>query len=128
MLQRFQNKVVIVTGGASGIGEATARRFSDEGAAVVLADRDQANLDRVAAELPRERSLARLTDVSKYEQVEALVAAAIEAFGALHVLVNNAGIAVTGKITERTPAQWDKVMAVNAGGVFNGCRAAMPHL
>lgn len=121
-MQRFQGKVIIVTGAGSGIGEATARRFSDEGAAVVLTDRDKTKLNRVAADL------ARVADVSKYKHVEALVAAAIKTFGGLHVLVNNAGIALGGKIAENTPAEWEKVMAINAGGVFNGCRAAMPHL
>ena len=127
-LRRFQDRVVIVTGAGSGMGEATARRFSDEGAAVVLADRDRPNLDRVAADLPSDRTLAQMVDVSRYEQIEAMVRAAIEAFGGLNVLVNNAGIVVGGRITESSLADWESVMAINAGGVFNGCRAAMPYL
>jgi meso-butanediol dehydrogenase/(S,S)-butanediol dehydrogenase/diacetyl reductase len=127
-MPRFLSKVVIVTGAASGIGEATARRFSSEGAAVVLADRDNRALRRVSADLPPDRTLARVADVSKYPQVEALIASTIERFGRVDVLVNNAGIAVGGKITEASLADWNKVMAVNVSGVFYGCRAAMPHL
>jgi meso-butanediol dehydrogenase / (S,S)-butanediol dehydrogenase / diacetyl reductase len=128
MEQRFKDKVVIVTGAASGIGEATARRFSREGASVVLADRQKKKLDGVAADLPRGRVLARVTDVTKYREMEALVRATVRKFGALDVLVNNAGIARVGKIADVKLSDWDEVIAVNVSGVFNGCRAAIPHL
>ena len=106
-MQRFKGKVVIVTGAGSGIGEATARRFSAEGAAVVLADRERRKLSRVA-DLPRERTHVHVADVSGYKQVQSLVAATIKAFGGLHVLVNNAGIVVVGQISDNTPADWEK--------------------
>ncbi|WP_281078568.1 SDR family oxidoreductase [Variovorax paradoxus] len=115
-MQRFTDRVVIVTGASSGIGEATARRFSQEGASVVLAGDTKAKLERVAA------------DLSNYKQVQALVAATVKRFGALHVLFNNAGIAVEGSVTEAPFDGWAKTMATNVGGVFHGCRAAMPHL
>ncbi len=127
-MQRFTGKVVIVTGAASGIGEATARRFSAEGAAVMLADRQKQNLGRVAADLPRERTRAQLTDVTNYAQVQRLVTATVKAFGGLDVLVNNAGIAVVGKISDTSLGDWQKVLATNATGVFHGCRAAIKHL
>jgi meso-butanediol dehydrogenase/(S,S)-butanediol dehydrogenase/diacetyl reductase len=128
MEARFQDKVVIVTGAGSGIGEAVARRFSAEGAAVVLAGRTKAKLDAVARDLPSDRTLVKVCDVSKFRQVEALVQAAVKRFGGLHVMVNNAGVAPEGKVTEATLAEWEEVMAINAGGVFHGSRAAMPHL
>jgi meso-butanediol dehydrogenase/(S,S)-butanediol dehydrogenase/diacetyl reductase len=127
-LNRFTDRVVIVTGAGSGIGEAAARRFSLEGARVVLAGDTRAKLDAVAAGLPPERTLVQPTDVADYAQVEALVRATIEHFGALHVLVGNAGIAVEGKAADGSLEDWAHVMAVNAGGVFHGAKAAMPHL
>ena len=127
-MQRFKDRVVIVTGAGSGIGEATARRFSQEGASVVLAGDTVDKLERVARDLPRERTLVKVADVSSFEQVQALVDATIERFGALHVLFNNAGIAVEGTVTQPPLEDWNRIMAVNAGGVFHGCRAAMPHL
>jgi len=127
-MQRFKDRVVIVTGAGSGIGEATARRFSQEGASVVLAGDTLAKLQRVARDLPEERTLVKVADVSSFGQVQALVDATVERFGALHVLFNNAGIAVEGTVTQPPLEDWNRIMAVNAGGVFHGCRAAMPHL
>ena len=127
-MQRFLDKVVIVTGAGSGIGEAAARRFSKEGAAVVLVGDHRKNVAAVAEDLPRERTLVQVADVSKLRDMEKVVAAAVKKFGGLHVLVNNAGIFKGSSVTETKPADWERVLAVNCTGVFNGCRAALPRL
>jgi meso-butanediol dehydrogenase/(S,S)-butanediol dehydrogenase/diacetyl reductase len=125
---RFRDRVVVVTGAASGIGAAAARRFWTEGARVVLADLDDDGLRHLGATLSGDRCVTRVVDVADPEQVDALIDAAIEAFGRLDVVVNNAGIAISGPLAEATSADWNRVMSVNAGGVFNGCRAAVGHL
>lgn len=127
-LYRFAGKVVIVTGAGSGIGEATAERFAAEGASVVLAGRTRDKLEQVASRLAPERTLTCVTDVARLEQVEALVRTTIERFGRLDVLVNNAGVAPEGKITEATIEDWKEVMSVDLDGVFYGCRVAIPEL
>jgi meso-butanediol dehydrogenase/(S,S)-butanediol dehydrogenase/diacetyl reductase len=127
-MERFGGKVVVVTGAGSGIGEATARRFSQEGASVVLVGDHRRNIAAVAKDLPRERTLVRVADVSKYGEVEAAVESAVRTFGRLDVMVNNAGIFAGSSVTKTRVNEWQKVMDTNAGGVFNGSRAAMPHL
>ncbi|WP_411906733.1 SDR family NAD(P)-dependent oxidoreductase [Rhizobium mayense] len=127
-MHRFEEKVVIVTGAASGMGEATARRFSKEGANVALVDRREDALEKVVADLPAERSLKQLVDVSASSAVAAMVTAVVERFGRLDVIVNNAGIHEGGEPADISNEQWRDVMATDLDGVFFGCRAAIPHL
>ncbi len=127
-IERFKDKVVIVTGAGSGIGAATARRFSAEGARVALVDRDRTSLESVANELPSDRTTHHVVDVSDSSAVEAMVSAVVEHFGALNVIVNNAGVHEGGEPDKVTDEQWRKVMATDADGVFFCCRAAIPHL
>jgi NAD(P)-dependent dehydrogenase (short-subunit alcohol dehydrogenase family) len=121
---RLDGKRAVVTGAASGIGEATARLFVAEGATVVLADTDELRGERIAAELgDRARFVA--TDVAREEDVDQAVATSVEAFGGLDVMYNNAGVpGSTGGIEEIDVETWDRTIAVHLRGVFLGIRAA----
>ncbi|GEL44487.1 3-oxoacyl-ACP reductase [Methylorubrum extorquens] len=127
-MTRFSGKVVIVTGSGSGIGAATARRFAQDGASVVLNGRTREKLERVTADLEPDRVLLQTGDVSDQGDAEALIAAAVERFGRLDILVNNAGVVPTGPLLEASVADWRKVMAIDVDGVFFCTRAALPHL
>jgi 3-oxoacyl-[acyl-carrier protein] reductase len=121
----LDGKVVIVTGGARGIGAAIVRRFAAEGARVVVNWRSSGTeAEALVAELPA--ALAVQADVSTTEGAEALVAAAEAWGGRVDVLVNNAGITDDGLMMRMSDAQWDGVLAVNAGGPFRCCRAVLP--
>jgi NAD(P)-dependent dehydrogenase (short-subunit alcohol dehydrogenase family) len=91
MADRFQGKLVIVTGAASGIGEATARRFAAEGAKVALVDRNRSALEEVAKQFPIDRTLSHVADVSDSSALDEMVAAVVGHFGRLDVMVNNVG-------------------------------------
>jgi meso-butanediol dehydrogenase/(S,S)-butanediol dehydrogenase/diacetyl reductase len=129
-MARFADKVVIITGAASGIGAGCARRFAAEGATLSLADLDAAALDASAVTLglAPDRLLHREVDVADGSAVAALVAATVERFQRLDVLVNNAGIGGFGHVTEIEIERWHRVMAVDLDAVFYASRAAIPHL
>jgi meso-butanediol dehydrogenase / (S,S)-butanediol dehydrogenase / diacetyl reductase len=126
--RRFSGKVVVVTGAGSGIGAAAARRFWSEGAAVVLVGRTEAKLAKVAELLDQERCLIQVADVTKPEDVERLISSTAARFGAIDVLVNNAGVAGVGGFRDKPDSDWHEVMSVNLTGVFYLIRAALPHL
>jgi meso-butanediol dehydrogenase/(S,S)-butanediol dehydrogenase/diacetyl reductase len=127
-MSRFSGKVVLVTGAASGIGEAAARRFGEEGASLVLADMNRDGLDRVAAEIGADRTLARVADVSNVDRCQEVVSAAIGRFGRLDVLVNNAGKDHLGRVDEGDINDFSTIIETDLYGVFYMTRFALPHL
>jgi len=127
-MDRFNGKTVLVTGAASGIGLAAARRFLDEGANVVALDIDEASLKKVAAGLPQDRVLVHVGDTADKRTASAAVKAAVDRFGGLDVLINNAGVATEGDILQTSEEDFERVLAVNVGGYFHMAKAAMPEL
>ncbi|MFY0633829.1 MAG: SDR family oxidoreductase [Vannielia sp.] len=123
----MNGKVVMITGASRGIGAETARIFAGAGAKVALLARGEDAVAELAGELGPEVALAIPCDVSRYWEVEAAVAACVEAFGRLDVLVNNAGmLEPIAHLAEADPEAWGQVIDVNLKGVFNGMRAALP--
>lgn len=120
----FDGKVAVVTGGASGIGAATVRLFHQCGARVVIADRDAAAGEALAAELEEARFVA--TDVADYDSVAALMASARDWAGRIDILCNNAGTGSLSPIADLPVEDWRRVLAVNLDGVFHGCKAVIP--
>ncbi|MFC6942453.1 SDR family NAD(P)-dependent oxidoreductase [Salinirubellus sp. GCM10025818] len=121
----LDSKVAIITGGASGIGRATAAEFIAEGAEVVIADIDEDRGTAVAEELGCE--FVR-TDVSEYDQVDELVESTVQEHGRLDVMVNNAGIGSETSIEEMELEEWHRVVEVDLSGVMYGMKASLPHL
>jgi len=130
MAKRFEDKVALITGAASGIGAATARRFASEGARLMLADLNEEGLSAITKEIDAGSGCAahQTTDVSELAQVEALTEAAVARFGRLDIVFNNAGIGAYGKTPDIDPEAWHRTIDVDLHSVFYGCRAAIPHL
>jgi len=129
-LKDLQGKVAVVTGAASGLGRAMALAFAAEGMHVALADVDQANLARVAAEVRARgvRALARRVDVSQGEQVDELAQHTVAELGGAHLVCNNAGVSPLGAAWQNTVADWQWTLGVNLWGVIHGVRAFAPLL
>ncbi len=126
-MRGLKGKGVLVTGGASGIGAATAARFLEEGAKVCVLDRDAAGRQRIMKELPG-LTAALDADVTRLEQVRAALEEAIRLMGGVDVVINNAGISIRHAFLDITPEEWDKVLAVNLTGVFHVAQAAARHM
>ncbi|NHZ80143.1 SDR family NAD(P)-dependent oxidoreductase [Massilia sp. CCM 8695] len=123
-MKNFQDKVAVITGGASGLGREFAKRAASLGMKLVLADVQQDALDATQAELEGEGAqvLAMICDVRKGEQVQALADASMARFGAVHLVFNNAGVGSGGLIWENSEADWEWVLGVNLWGVIHGVR------
>lgn len=122
---RLKDKAAIITGGAQGIGRATAELFAQEGASLVLVDVDLALAQKTASELAQggAKALGLKADVTDFAQCEAAVKAAVDSFGKIDILVNNAGITKDNLLMRMTDADWDLVLGVNLKGVFNFTKA-----
>jgi NAD(P)-dependent dehydrogenase (short-subunit alcohol dehydrogenase family) len=129
-VQDLNGKVAVVTGGASGIGNALARRFASEGAQVVVGDIEADALERAVAELRASGAPAVgiVTDVTDPAQMQALGDAAVERFGGVHVFCNNAGVGGGGLSWEMPLSTWEWVIGVNMWGVIHGVRTFVPLL
>ena len=126
-MRGLQGKRVLVTGGASGIGAATAARFLEEGARVVVLDRDPDSRRRILHELPALAGVVA-ADVARLDEVQAAFAETLRWMGGVEVLINNAGISVRHAFLDITPEEWQRVMAVNLTGAFYVAQMAARHM
>ena len=126
-MRGLKDKRVLITGGASGIGAATAARFLEEGSRVCVLDRNAQACEHIRHELPA-LGEAIIADVTDLMQVEAAFAEAIRLMDGVDVLVNNAGISIRHKFLEISPEEWDRVLAVNLTGVFYVAQTAARHM
>src|SRR5271154_3253391 len=126
-MRGLKEKRVLITGGASGIGAATAARFLEEGSRVCILDRDATACAAIRQQLPA-ISEAIVADVTDLKQVEAAFADAVRILGGVDVLINNAGISIRHSFLDITPEEWDKVIAVNLTGVFYVAQTAARHM
>lgn len=123
---KLENKVAVVTGALSGLGFAIANKFLKEGAKVVFSDLNEEKGKKIIENL--ENAYFVKCDVSNSKEVDNLIKETIEKFGEMHILVNNAGIATMGSVTEMTDEDWQKVIDVNLTGVFYGVRSASKYM
>jgi NAD(P)-dependent dehydrogenase (short-subunit alcohol dehydrogenase family) len=124
-MERLEGKRAVVTGAGAGIGRAIALRFAGEGARVALADVDEEAAKNVASEIAGE-TLARQTNVTRADEVEALVSSVVEGWGGLDVMVNNAGVGVAATAVDTTEEDYDRVMDVCVRGTLLGMKYAIP--
>lgn len=125
MAGELSGKVVLVTGGSSGIGRAMAKAVASAGAQVALVGRSADRLDAVAASIDN-KALALAADLTKSGEVDRVVSEAIARFGQIDILLPNAGLYIPGEVAEGDPDAWDELMAINVNSVFRLVRAVLP--
>jgi NADP-dependent 3-hydroxy acid dehydrogenase YdfG len=128
MTQGIEDKVVVITGASSGLGEATARHLARHGARLVLGARRIERLEALARELSLGNGAAVQTDVTDYEQVRGLVDHAVQIRGRIDVILNNAGLVPHSPLERLKVQDWDRTIDVNLKGVLYGIAAALPHM
>ena len=130
MSNNIEGKVVVITGASSGLGEATARHLSAQGATVVLAARRVERIQSLANELTGRggKALAVPTDVTQREQVQSLVDAAVRTYERIDVMLNNAGLMLHSPLERLKVDDWDRMIDVNVKGVLHGIAAALPYM
>tara|TARA_B000000609_G_scaffold147262_1_gene130016 strand:+ start:57 stop:854 length:798 start_codon:yes stop_codon:yes gene_type:complete len=130
MSNRFESKIVIVTGAASGIGEKTAIKFANEGAKVVIADINKEMGNIVADQIKKDNGDALFveTNVAEFISVDNMVSQTLDTFGIPDVLINNAGINVFGEPLNMPDNEWKRAFSVDLDGVWFGCKAVLPHM
>jgi NADP-dependent 3-hydroxy acid dehydrogenase YdfG len=130
MSNGIEGKVVVVTGASSGLGEATARFLSAQGASVVLGARRVDRIQSLADELTASggKALAVATDVTQRDQVQKLVDAAVQTYGRVDVIINNAGLMPQAPLERLKVDEWDRMIDVNIKGVLYGIAAALPYM
>ncbi len=130
MRNRFKDKIVIVTGAGSGIGQRTAERFSEEGAQVVIAELDKNTGKQVEKKINNNNGKAIFieTDVAEYNSVQEMVKNTVKEFGSPDILINNAGINVFSEPLKMSESEWKRAFSVDLDGVWNGCKAVLPHM
>ncbi|PCD00193.1 SDR family oxidoreductase [Halopseudomonas pelagia] len=128
MNSNIQGKVILITGASSGIGEATARQLAQQGAKVVLGARRTDRLEHLVAEIrdAGEIAMARQLDVTQREEVQAFVDAALNDFGRIDVIINNAGVMPLSPLAALKVDEWDRMIDVNIRGVLHGIAAVLP--
>jgi NAD(P)-dependent dehydrogenase (short-subunit alcohol dehydrogenase family) len=126
-MRGLKGKRILITGGASGIGAATAARFLEEGSVVCILDSSRPGRETIARELPALAAVLSC-DVTVLTEVQQAIAQAVGKMGAIDVLVNNAGISIRHNFLDITPQEWDRVLSVNLTGVFNVAQQAARHM
>ncbi|QMR78246.1 SDR family oxidoreductase [Enterobacter sp. RHBSTW-00175] len=130
MTDNIKDKVIVITGASSGMGEAAARHLAANGAKIVLAARRTDRIDAIASELTKQgkEAIAVATDVTKRDDVQHLIQSAVNRFGRVDVLINNAGVMPLSRLDQCNVDEWDQMIDVNLRGVLHGIAAVLPYM